>query len=73
MHPPMTIYVWVGHDCVAVPVGDGTQTVSWLANVGVSRHADTNGQQVGLPVGVKLESGVPLHMRQLLSRGGSAM
>ena len=66
----MLLYVWVNHNCVAVPVGDGTQSVRWLANVGVARQQGTNGQQTGLPVGVKLASGISLHMQQSLAEAG---
>ena len=43
--PPrlMRVIVHVKEKCVPVAVGEGTQPVRWLANVGIARHDDQQG------------------------------
>ena len=53
----MNIIVHVKSKCMAISCGDGQQPVRWLANVATARYDDSQGMSLGLPVGVKLESG----------------
>ncbi|KNC49562.1 uncharacterized protein AMSG_05598 [Thecamonas trahens ATCC 50062] len=56
----MRINVHVREKTIAVQCGDGIQAVIWLARVGVCRFDASYGEELGQPVGVRLEDGVRL-------------
>ena len=64
----MRVLVHVRETCVPVSVGEGTQLVRWLANVGIARHDE--GRALGLPMGVKAEDGSLLSMDASLVEAG---
>ena len=58
----MRVIVHVREKCVPVSVGEGTQPVRWLANVGIARFDEQQGRGLGSPMGVKAEDGSLLNM-----------
>ena len=66
----MRIIVHVREKCVPVSVGVGSQPVRWLAHVGIARHDEQQGRNLGAPIGMKAEDGSLLNMNSSLVDSG---
>ena len=66
----MRIIVHVREKCVPVSVGVGSQPVRWLAHVGIARHDEQQGRNLGAPIGMKAEDGSLLNMNSSLLDSG---
>ena len=66
----MHLMVHIKQKVIAVSVGDGTQPVKWLANVGMARYDEGQGRSLGLPSGVRLADGKLLSLTQTLAEAG---
>lgn len=66
----MRIIVHVREKCVPVSVGVGAQPVRWLAHVGIARHDEQQGRNLGAPIGMKAEDGSLLNMNSSLVDSG---
>ncbi len=54
----MKIFLHVRDKVIPVECGEGTQKISWLANVGLARYDSSFGRGLGAPKGIQKEGGV---------------
>jgi hypothetical protein len=59
----MRVRVMVRDKLLDVQLGDGTQSLLWLANAALCRYDSSLGLELGPPLGLRLEDGtqLPLH------------
>ena len=58
----MRVRVGVRDKQIDVQLGDGQQTLLWLANAALCRYDHTMGLELGPPLGLRLEDGTQLPM-----------
>ena len=58
----MRVVIHVRDKVIPVECGEGTQKISWLANVGLARFDSNFGRSLGAPRGVQKEGGVNCDM-----------
>ena len=64
------LFVHVRGKVFAIPVGNGTQPVQWLANVGIARYEQQHGLTLGGAIGVKVEDGALIDEATTLLEAG---
>lgn len=57
----MKIFVHVRGKVIDLECGDGTQLVPWLGNAAMVRYDDSFGKQLGTPIAIQKEGGIPCH------------
>ena len=63
----MRVRVVVRDKQLDVQLGEGTQTLQWLANAALCRYDSSMGLELGPPLGLRLEDGTQLPMHCAIS------
>eukprot|EP00462_Mataza_sp_D1_P006280 CAMPEP_0175121018 /NCGR_PEP_ID=MMETSP0087-20121206/936_1 /TAXON_ID=136419 /ORGANISM="Unknown Unknown, Strain D1" /LENGTH=81 /DNA_ID=CAMNT_0016402515 /DNA_START=8 /DNA_END=253 /DNA_ORIENTATION=+ len=62
----MIIRCGVKDKVIEIQCGDGSQQLKWLANVACCRYDSTNGIELGPPLGLRLEDGTKISMKDVI-------